>query len=79
MPMQGYRLPNYYRITVKELEVPWPCEPDPDRTITLYDDDAFTKSEDGTYMKHTGLGCFNIRIPDDKIEFVDKAANLEGI
>lgn len=46
---------------------PWPCAPEPDRTIDLFDDDVLTKSEDGTYMKHTGLGCLHIVIPDEDL------------
>ena len=51
---------------------PWPAmnatPPEPNRTIELFTDDVLTKGTDGTYMKHTGLGCFGIALHDDEVE-----------
>jgi len=65
-------------VRVKEQkEYPWPIKdpkywnPGEDgskRTITIFRSDVLTKSQDGTYMKHTGLGCFGIVIPDSDVE-----------
>ena len=82
MPMADYTVNQYYRIKEKEYVAKWPMSDrgNPDRTITLYDDDVLTKDPDnGTYMKHTGIACFNIQIPDDMVEFVDKPAELKGV
>ncbi len=47
---------------------PWPCEVDPNRTITITTDDLFSKTHDGTIIKHTGVGCYGIHIPDEDLE-----------
>jgi len=52
----------------KDGEYPWPCASEPDRTITLYDDDVLTRQDNGKYLKHTGLGCMNIMISDEEVE-----------
>lgn len=57
-------------------EYPWPCERDPNRKMQLFDDDVLTKAPDGctppmrpgTFMKHTGLGCFNIEVPEAHLD-----------
>lgn len=63
-----------------EGEYPWPAlrcfPPEPHRKIHLYTDDVLTKREDGTYMKHTGLGCFGIVLRDDEIEPIGKDVAL---
>ena len=46
---------------------PWPCTRDPDRTIFIDVTDVLSKEENGTYFKHTGLGCMNIQIPDEDV------------
>ncbi len=38
------------------------------RTITLTTDDFFSKIHDGTIIKHTGVGCYGIHIPDEDLE-----------
>jgi len=58
------KINKWVSIKKKEKKYPWPCKSDSNRTITIFDDDVLTKSEDGTYMKHTGLCCFGIEIPD---------------
>ncbi len=64
----------------KDGKYPWPAlrcvPPEPDRTIYLYTDDVLTRSEDGTYMKHTGLGCFNIVLRDDEVEPICNDSHL---
>lgn len=69
---------GFYRLKAEHSgrEYPWPCERDPARTIAIFDDDILTKvapdapppMEPGTMMKHTGLGCFGIRIPDEHMD-----------
>jgi len=61
-----------YQIKEGPKTYPWPCEIDPKRTITITTDDLFTKTHDGTIIKHTGIGCFGIKIPnEDLIEIFD--------
>jgi len=93
MPMPGYDVPGYYRITVPALEVAWPCPADPDRVWTVYNDDVLTKQEKSChpdtapevpeghsmYTKHTGVMFTDLIVPDDKIEFVEDTAHLVGI
>ena len=55
---------------------PWPCKDLPKRTIDLFTDDVLTKSEDGTWMKHTGLGCLRIVLTDEQVEPIGKPINL---
>jgi len=56
---------------------PWPCADLPDRTIELFTDDVLTKDpKTGTYMKHTGLGCFNIVLTDEQVEPIGKTVEL---
>lgn len=73
-----FKIEKYYQVKV-EGEYPWACISSPNRTIKLYTDDVLTKSEDGTYMKHTGLGCFGIVLKDDEVVFCDKTAHLQMI
>lgn len=55
-----------------EKDYSWPCGALPNRTITLYPDDVLTLQENGAMMKHTGLGCMNIRVPlEDLIEHAE--------
>ena len=61
-----------YQIKEGPKTYPWPCEIDPKRTITITTDDLFTKTHDGTIIKHTGVGCFGIKIPnEDLVEIFD--------
>jgi len=55
---------------------PWPCAGSPNRTIELLEDDILTKSPDGTYMVHTGLGCFGIVMKDDEVERFEEVVKL---
>jgi hypothetical protein len=55
---------------------PWPCKGSPDRTIELFADDVLTKSPDGTWMKHTGLGCFGIVLTDEEVTAIEGSVNL---
>ena len=73
----GYKfsIDQYYKIK-KEAEYPWPCTDEPNRKITLFTDDVLTKSDDGTYTKHTGLCCCNIQLKDNEVEFIDDPVHL---
>lgn len=57
-------------------QYPWPCASLPMRTIELFTDDVLSKCEDGTYMKHTGLGCLHIVLTDEQVEPIGKPVNL---
>ena len=73
----GYNFTIKDGVRIKEEgDYPWPWTDEPHRTIHLYTDDVLTKSEDGTYMKHTGLGCLNIRLKDDEVEPWGKDCDL---
>jgi hypothetical protein len=61
-----FTIKDYYQVK-RDGDYPWPCGPDPDRTIRLHTDDVLTKSENGSFTKHTGLGCLNIRLTDDEV------------
>lgn len=56
-----------YQIKEGPKTYPWPCKIDPDRTITVTTDDLFSKTKDGTIIKHTGVGCYGIFIPDEDL------------
>ena len=72
-----YRLKHEYHGN----EYPWPCGPHPDRVYELFDNDIFTKSKDGTYSKHTGLGTFGHVIPDDHLDAYEgwPAMSMNGL
>lgn len=53
--------------------------PDNSRRIELDADDVLTKSTDGTYMKHTGLGCFGIVLADEQVVPIGKPVKLRFI
>ena len=56
-------------VKVKEDKVyPWPCASLPNRTYELFTSDVLTRNEDGTYMKHTGLGTFGHVIPESDLD-----------
>ncbi len=67
---------GWYKINQEEKEYPWPCVSEPGRKITIYGDDVLTKYPSGGYMKHTGLGCFGIKIPDEDLIYQENDANL---
>lgn len=58
----------------------WPCgapEASPFKMVKICTDDILVKSGDGTFVKHTGLGRFGIRIPDKDItRFSDKSIRI---
>ena len=63
-----FTIEKHYRVK-EDKEYPWPCAFDPSRTMTILQSDILTRSKDGTYMKHTGLGTFGHVLPDaDVIE-----------
>lgn len=74
-----YSVTDYYTIKHKKKDYPWPVRDSsaPERTITLFDDDILTKSDDGTFFKQTGLGCGNITVPEEDLVFHEgKKVNL---
>lgn len=73
-----FQVSGWYKIKFKEKEYEWPCKGDLGRTIMIYDNDVLTKNEneDGTVMKHTGLGCFGIKIPDEDLIKQEDVARL---
>jgi hypothetical protein len=71
-----FSVDGWYKINQEELECAWPCGSEPNRTIKIFSDDVLTKSEDGTFMKQTGLGCFGIVISDEDVELQEKTVNL---
>jgi hypothetical protein len=73
-----YRLNEYYKVK-KNGEYPWPCPSEKDRNIELFTDDIFTKNENGTFMKETGLGCFGIVLQEDQVELIKKPIRLQII
>ncbi len=56
-----------YQIKEGPKTYPWPCEVEPNRTIIITNDDLFSKTKDGTIIKHTGVGCYGIIIPDEDL------------
>jgi hypothetical protein len=83
----GYRFKITGGVRVKKAgHYPWPIkdqkywnkgEDGSKRTIELDTNDVLTKSEDGTYMVHTGLGCFGIVLKDDEVDPIGKDVNLQ--
>lgn len=60
----------------KSGKYPWPCSSEPGRMAEIDTGDVFTGSEDGTYMKHTGLGTFGHVIPAEDLESIDGDVKL---
>jgi hypothetical protein len=56
-----------YQIKSDSTSYPWPCEDDATRTITVTKDDLFSKLKDGTVIKHTGVGCYGLLIPEEDL------------
>ena len=74
--MWTYKAGTYYR-PKEQGRYPWPCADQPDRTIELLDDDVLTKDTNtGTFMVHTGIGCFGIVLTDDQVVLGDKDIHL---
>lgn len=64
----NFTIKNGFKVKARGV-YPWPCRDAPERTIELFEADVLTKDpETGKYMKHTGLGCFNIVLTDDQVE-----------
>jgi hypothetical protein len=60
---------------IKPGVYPWPCKGSPDRTLEIFDDDVLTRCERG-WMKHTGLACIGIKIPEDCMELWEEEPHL---
>lgn len=58
-------------------EYPWPCASDPKRTLTIFTDDVLTLRDDGTFIKHTGLGTFGHVIPLSDVIEHDSETHLQ--
>lgn len=65
--MINYSVGKHYRVK-EQKSYPWPCKPIPDRTVELFPDDILTKSDNGTFTKHTGICMLGIKIPDCDVE-----------
>ena len=72
-----FSINGWYSIKNKEKEYPWPCDTESGRKITIFSDDVLTRWGDGTFMKHTGIGCFGIRIPEEDLIHHESRAVLE--
>lgn len=71
----NFDIKEYY-VVKKEDEYPWSCQPEPNRTIRLFTDDVLTKASDGTFTKHTGICCINIRLAKEQVKFIKKPIAL---
>jgi len=63
----GFYISDWYSIKDEKKEYPWPCIGELDRKITIHSDDVLTHEEGNSYMKHTGLGCFGIIVPEEDL------------
>ncbi len=73
----NFSVKGYYTIKHSEKKYPWPCPSEPNRTITLFNDDVLTgDGGKNTYMKHTGLGCFGIIVPEEDLIEHKKTVNM---
>ena len=59
----SYKLEGHFTVHQKNI-YPWPCAPDPTRTLELWPGDVLTKHPNGTITKHNGLCMMNIRVPE---------------
>lgn len=66
-----FTIKNGFRVK-RDGIYPWPCKPEPNRTMQLFTSDVLTKQPDGRYMKHTGLGTFGHVLKDDEVEPIGK-------
>ena len=71
-----FAVENGVRVVV-DGQYPWPCPTQPNRSIVLSTTDILTRSDDGTYMKHTGMGCFGIVLKEDEITTVKRPVTLQ--
>jgi hypothetical protein len=82
-------LNGYWRLKDQGTH-PAPCPADPERTFEFYPSDVFTRMNPAwscypadvpagyhAYTKQTGLCVVGILLPDDAVEYVDKAIGLE--
>ncbi len=72
----NFQVQPWYKLKYPEREYPWPCKSEPERTIQIFNDDVLTRTRKGVYMKHTGICCTSILIPDEDVELVETPANL---
>lgn len=70
-----YQLKRFYRVKANK-EYPWPCADMPNRKMEIFQDDVLTLRDDGTFVKHTGLGTFGHVIPMEDVELVEKGVVL---
>lgn len=72
----SFTIAKSYRVKAAK-EYPWPCASDPKRTLTIFTDDVLTLRDDGTFMKHTGLGTFGHVIPLPDVIEHDSETHLQ--
>jgi hypothetical protein len=76
--MMGYPFTIHKSYRVKsDKDYPWPCGADPNRTLRIFADDVLTLSDDGTFMKHTGLGTFGHVIPMEDVVLHEEITHLQ--
>jgi hypothetical protein len=83
----GYDFKVKNALRVRETrEYPWPWKDDPTRTIQIFGTDTdypdvltvnAPANGGGGYMKHTGICCFGIQIPEEDLEpWPEEVVNL---
>lgn len=74
--MWTYEAGTYYRPKAHG-HYRWRGADEPDRTIELFEDDVLTKDpKRGTFMVHTGIGCFGIVLTDAQVILGEKDVHL---
>lgn len=71
-----FHIDGWYSIKDDQKKYPWPCVSEPSRKIRIFSGDVLTHLGDGTFMKHTGLGCTNIIIPEEDLIHHESRVNL---
>jgi len=71
----SYKVMQYYQVK-KDGQYPWPCKDNKKRTIELFSHDILSKNTDGTFFRHTGIGCFGIILKKNQVQLFKKPAEL---
>ena len=73
-----YELKTHYRVK-EQRTYPWPCAPEPKRTLELFPFDVLTKAKDGSVTKHNGLCMTGIIVPEcDLVEVQEPLSMVIG-
>ena len=72
---RAYKLDGHFTVLEKKT-YPWPCAPNPKRTLELWPGDVLTKHPNGTLTKHNGLCMMNIRVPEGDLVEVPQNVRL---